>query len=106
MFEELRAVQRQFGYLPAEQLHTLSTKLKIPVSHIHAVASFYPHFHLAPPPKADVRVCVDMSCHLRGADSLRKDLKAAFQGTPQSEITIRDASCLGRCDSAPAFFSE
>ena len=102
MFEELRAVQRQFGYLPADQLHALSAKLKIPVSQIHAVASFYPHFNLSPPPKVDVRICADMSCHLRGACELREDLKRAFQGAPESEITIRDASCLGRCDSAPA----
>jgi NADH:ubiquinone oxidoreductase subunit F (NADH-binding)/NADH:ubiquinone oxidoreductase subunit E len=102
VFDELRAVQRQFGYLPADQLHSLSAKLKIPVSQIHAVASFYPHFNLAPPPKADVRVCADMSCHLRGARELRADLKRTFQGAPESEITIRDASCLGRCDTAPA----
>ncbi|PYT71414.1 MAG: hypothetical protein DMG39_13235 [Acidobacteria bacterium] len=29
---------------------------------------FYPHFHLAPPAKAEIRVCADMSCHLNGAD--------------------------------------
>jgi NADH:ubiquinone oxidoreductase subunit F (NADH-binding)/NADH:ubiquinone oxidoreductase subunit E len=95
-------VQRQFGYIPAEQLHDLSVKLKVPVSQIHAVASFYPHFNLAPPPKADVRVCGDMTCHLRGALSLRDNLNRAFQGMADTEITIRDASCLGQCDSAPA----
>ena len=95
MFEELRSVQRQFGYVPAEELHILSAKLKIPVSQIHSVASFYPHFNLAPPPKVDVRVCVDMTCHLRGACSLRDDLKRAFSLAPETEITIRDASCLG-----------
>jgi len=67
VFDELRAIQRQFGYLPADQLHTLSATLKIPVNQIHAVASFYPHFNLAPPPKLDIRVCSDMTCHLRGA---------------------------------------
>jgi formate dehydrogenase beta subunit len=102
VFDELRSVQRQFGYVPAEELHILSAKLKIPVSQIHSVASFYPHFNLAPPPKVDVRVCVDMTCHLRGACSLRDDLKRAFSLASETEITIRDASCLGRCDSAPA----
>lgn len=102
MFEELRAVQQQFGYVPAEQLHGLAAKLKIPVSQIHAAASFYPHFNLVPPPKADVRVCADMTCHLRGACSVRDDLKRSFYGAPDTEVMIRDASCLGRCDSAPA----
>jgi formate dehydrogenase beta subunit len=102
VFEELRAIQRQFGYLPADQLHSLATKLHIPVSHIHGVASFYPHFNLAPPPKLDIRVCADMSCHLRGACELREDLQRAFHGAPDTEISVRDSSCLGRCDSAPA----
>jgi formate dehydrogenase beta subunit len=102
VFDELRAIQASFGYLPTDQLHQLSRKLKIPVSQIHAVASFYPHFYLKPPPKVDVRVCADMSCHLRGAPQVRKSLDQAFAGQGQDAITIRDVSCLGRCDTAPA----
>jgi formate dehydrogenase beta subunit len=102
VFDELRAIQASFGYLPTDQLHQLSRKLKIPVNQIHAVASFYPHFYLKPPPKVDVRVCVDMSCHLRDATQVRKSLDQAFAGQGQDAITIRDVSCLGRCDTAPA----
>ena len=102
MFEELRAIQRDFGYLPADRLTTLAAKINIPVSQIHAVASFYPHFHLSPPPQVDVRVCADMSCHLRGADQFRAGLDSAFQGADAKEICIRNVSCLGRCDQAPA----
>ena len=69
---------------------------------IHSVASFYPHFQLAPPPKADVRVCADMSCHLNGACELRAELEQRFAKTGPEDVTIRDVSCLGRCDQAPA----
>lgn len=102
MFEELRAIQRDFGYLPADQLKGLAGRIKVPVSQIHAVASFYPHFHLSPPPKVDVRVCADMTCHLRGGDQVRSALDSAFQGADLKEVSIRDVSCLGRCDRAPA----
>jgi NADH:ubiquinone oxidoreductase subunit F (NADH-binding)/NADH:ubiquinone oxidoreductase subunit E len=102
VFDELWSIQETFGYLPKDQLHNLSGKLKIPISQIHAVASFYPHFSLKPPPKADVRVCVDMSCHLRGAGQVRQTLDQAFAGAPLTEISVRDVSCLGRCDAAPA----
>ena len=102
MFEELRAIQRDFGYLPADRLKTLSESIDVPVSQIHAVASFYPHFHLSPPPKVDVRVCADMSCHLRGSDKVRTALDSAFQGVGPQKLCIRDVSCLGRCDQAPA----
>ena len=102
MFEELRAIQRSFGYLPADRLKTLAATINVPVSQIHAVASFYPHFHLSPPPLVDARVCADMSCHLRGGDKVRAALDSAFQGTDPKEVCIRDVSCLGRCDQAPA----
>lgn len=102
MFEELRAIQRDFGYLPADRLKTLAASINVPISQIHAVASFYPHFHLSPPPKVDMRVCADMSCHLRGGDQVRSALDSAFQGASEKDVSIRDVSCLGRCDQAPA----
>jgi len=100
VFDELRAIQAAFGYLPGDELYKLSSRLKLPVSEIHSVASFYPHFYLKPPPKVDVRVCQDMSCHLRGGREVNAELIQAFAG--QSEISVRGVSCLGRCDSAPA----
>jgi formate dehydrogenase beta subunit len=102
VFEELRAIQRDFGYLPADRLKTLAASMNVPISQIHAVASFYPHFHLTPPPKVDMRVCADMSCHLRGGDQVRSALDSAFQGASDKDVSIRDVSCLGRCDQAPA----
>ncbi len=103
MFQELRAIQREFGYLPVDQLHQVSQRLGIPVSQIHAVVSFFPHFRLTPPPKLDVRVCSDMTCHLRGGPELDSAIRASFRGKSEEDFTIRGVSCLGRCDNAPAF---
>ena len=102
MFEELRAIQRQFGYLSGEQLESLATKIDVPLSQIHAVASFYPHFHLTPPARAEIRICADMSCHLRGGSELKAGVEKAFRGASPDEVSICDVSCLGRCDQAPA----
>ncbi len=102
IFDELRAIQDQYGYLPADQLEALSKTAEIPLYHIHGVADFYPHFHLSPPPKVSLRVCSDMSCHLRGADRLRGELKQRFQGMSEKDVSVREVSCLGQCDGAPA----
>ncbi|MGZ4732221.1 MAG: NAD(P)H-dependent oxidoreductase subunit E, partial [Terriglobales bacterium] len=102
MFDELRVIQQEFGYLPPEQLQRLAGKINVPLSQIHAVASFYPHFQLTPPPRADVRVCADMSCHLRGSSEVKTSLEQAFRGSSAEAVAIRDVSCLGRCDQAPA----
>jgi NADH:ubiquinone oxidoreductase subunit F (NADH-binding)/NADH:ubiquinone oxidoreductase subunit E len=102
VIEELRSIQHQFGYLPADQLQKLASRIRVPLSQIHAVASFYPHFHLTPPAQAEVRVCSDMSCHLRGAIDLKRGLERAFQAGGPEKVAVRNVSCLGRCDQAPA----
>jgi NADH:ubiquinone oxidoreductase subunit F (NADH-binding)/NADH:ubiquinone oxidoreductase subunit E len=102
LFDQLRAIQREFGYLPADQLRQLAARINLPVSQIHTVASFYPHFHLAPPPRTEVKICADMSCHLRGGPDLKSSLEQAFRGQSGEDLSIRDVSCLGRCDQAPA----
>jgi NADH:ubiquinone oxidoreductase subunit F (NADH-binding)/NADH:ubiquinone oxidoreductase subunit E len=102
IFDDLRAIQLRYGFLPKAELEGLSQRTQTPLYQIHSVASFYPHFHLAPPPRADVRVCADMSCHLNGACELRADLERRFSTSKPSDVTIRDVSCLGRCDHAPA----
>jgi NADH:ubiquinone oxidoreductase subunit F (NADH-binding)/NADH:ubiquinone oxidoreductase subunit E len=100
VFEELREIQHEYGYLPVEQLQLLAGRIQLPLSQIHAVASFYPHFRLTPPPRVDVRVCGDMTCHIRGGPEVKAALQQAFRGA--EDVVIRDVSCLGRCDQAPA----
>jgi NADH:ubiquinone oxidoreductase subunit F (NADH-binding)/NADH:ubiquinone oxidoreductase subunit E len=97
----LREIQRQHGYLPAEALRDLAGRLSIPLHHVQGVASFFPHFWLEPPPAVHVRICADMSCHLRGADRLRRELEARLAQRPTAGVAVRPASCLGQCDRAP-----
>jgi len=102
IFDDLRAIQLRHGFLPKAELETLSSRTQTPLYQIHSVASFYPHFHLVPPARAEVRVCADMSCHLNGACELRAELERRFVNTHHGEVEVRDVSCLGRCDGAPA----
>jgi formate dehydrogenase beta subunit len=102
IFDDLRAIQLRHGFLPKAELEALSSRTQTPLYQIHSVASFYPHFHLVPPARAEVRVCADMSCHLNGACELRSDLERRFRNAGRSDVEIRDVSCLGRCDHAPA----
>ena len=102
MYEQLHAIQHEFGYLPGEQLRLLAQRIQTPLSQIHATVSFYPHFRLAPPPRAEVRVCGDMTCHLRGGTELKSALQHSFGGARPEEVLLGDVSCLGRCDKAPA----
>ncbi len=102
IFDELRAIQLRCGYLPKAELENFSKRSQIPLYQIHSVASFYPHFHLTPPSRAEIYVCADMSCRLNGACELRAELARGFAGARAEDVQIKDVSCLGRCDRAPA----
>src|SRR5580693_5689702 len=102
IFDDLRAIQSQYGYLPGEQLAAFSERTNTPLYRIHGVADFYPHFHLTRPPKVRMNVCADMSCHLRGADNLKVSLLQRFHGMSEKDVVVGDVSCLGQCDGAPA----
>lgn len=101
LFDELRAIQREFGYLPPAKLKELAAEKEIPLNRVHEVASFYPAFHLVPQPKVTVGVCTDLACHMRGAARLYAGLKQRFQASAKG-VGVRELSCLGQCDGAPA----
>src|SRR5579872_2993262 len=102
LFEELKDIQRQEGYLSAQKLAEVAKRRSMHVAEVHAVASYYPHFNLKPPPTISVGVCTDMTCRLRGGIELQQALEQRFRGRPEKEFSLRPMSCPGRCDHAPA----
>lgn len=96
--QELTQIQERRGYLPKDELKRLSQRLNVPLHRVHEVASFYPLFRLEPPPAVDVKVCRDMACHLRGADSLRSGLEDFARMKGPKKLSVEGVSCLGQCD--------
>jgi len=100
LISELKAIQDRHGYLPEQELRAFSQRTTIPLYQVQAVASFYPHFRLQPKPRIDVKVCRDLSCHISGAQRLLKSAQNAEASL--FSCVVDGASCLGRCDQAPA----
>ncbi|MEX2138858.1 MAG: NADH-ubiquinone oxidoreductase-F iron-sulfur binding region domain-containing protein [Pirellulales bacterium] len=100
IIQELRKLQEADGYLSQDRLGQLSESLGEPLHRLHEVASFFPHFRTAPPPKVEVLVCRDMACHLRGAQECRRSLEeaAARLSTAEGQVEVHGVSCLGQCD--------
>ncbi|HEY4284162.1 MAG TPA: NAD(P)H-dependent oxidoreductase subunit E, partial [Chthoniobacterales bacterium] len=94
----LHRIQHQFGYLKREALEEFSNQSGVPLYRLHAVASFFPHFQLTPPKKVVLKVCRDMACCLAGSGKMLEELSKLTN----EEIAVEGASCLGRCDRAPA----
>jgi NADH:ubiquinone oxidoreductase subunit F (NADH-binding) len=97
LIPDLHAIQREHGWLPREELVRLSRERRRPLYEIEGLISFYPHFLTeAPPPKTEVACCHDLTCWLHGSEERLAELRA------DPNIEVREVSCLGRCDRAPA----
>src|SRR5688572_21545000 len=100
LIDDLKAIQERFGFLPEAEIRTYSDRTNTPLYQIQAVASFYPHFLLEPPPEVEVKVCLDLACHMRGAPELHRRLLGIDR--PAERLQVHPCSCLGQCDAAPA----
>jgi formate dehydrogenase/NADH-quinone oxidoreductase subunit F len=96
----LNAIQERVGWLPREELVALSRDVRRPLYELEGLISFYPHFRTDPPVKAELRVCHDLSCWLRGADERIAAIRERYGA--DADVEIVEGSCLGRCDIAPA----
>jgi formate dehydrogenase beta subunit len=102
IYDDLRAIQAKFGYLPHDELKAVAGRRHLELRDVHSVATFYPHFHTSAPKRAVVKFCDDMTCHLRGSAALRPQVENQFSVKEREEIEFKSVSCLGRCDAAPA----
>ena len=100
LLRALGELERERGWLDDAALAALAERERVPLHRLEELVSFYPHFRRTPPPRVEVGLCRDLSCHLAGAPGLHARLRADLGDAPGVEL--REASCLGRCDSAPA----
>jgi len=107
LIEALHTVQETFGYLDEEALRYVATCLCVPLSKVYGVATFYHFFTLKPQGKHTCVVCTGTACHIKGADKLLDRLKRDFgvkagETTPDGELSLLTARCIGSCGVAPA----
>ncbi len=100
LIAELNRLQAERGYLSEDSLKEAAVRLRVPLYRLQEVVSFYPHFRTTPPPRVEVALCRDVSCFLAGGEAWRAKVKALLAG--EKDVEVRQVSCLGRCDRAPA----
>src|SRR5919197_824613 len=77
LIEHLHRINDHFGYLPAAHLTALAQDMRLALTEVYEVATFYHHFEVvkegeAAPPKLTVRVCDSIACELAGDQELLK----------------------------------
>ena len=102
----LHEAQDLFGYLPIEIQRVISEELRVPLSEIYGVATFYSHFSLIPKGQYEIGVCLGTACYVKGAqeilDKVEESLEITVgQTTPDRKFSISATRCLGACGLAP-----
>ncbi|UCC11266.1 MAG: NAD(P)H-dependent oxidoreductase subunit E [candidate division WOR-3 bacterium] len=102
----LQHVQAEYKYLPKDILESVSQKLKMPLSTIYSIATFYAAFSLTPRGKHLCTVCMGTACHVRGAPDvlarIEEKLGVETGGTTDDkQFTLETVNCLGACALAP-----
>jgi formate dehydrogenase len=103
LIEYLHRIQDRYGHLAAPHLAALADEMKLALTEVYEVATFYHHFDVvkegqAAPPPITVRVCDSISCEIAGATELLTSLPAVVG----SQVRVLHAPCIGRCETAPA----
>lgn len=106
LIEVLHSAQELFGHLNVDLLYYVAHALKLPLSRVYGVATFYHFFSFAPKGRHTCVVCTGTACYVKGADemlaALEKELAVpAGKTTADGEVSLMTARCLGACGLAP-----
>ncbi len=102
----LQEVQEKEGFLSYDSITLLGKYLKIPLSKIYGVATFYNQFRFNPQGKYHIQVCRGTACHVLGSQTvlqeLEKDLKIKAGETSRDGLfSLEVVACIGACGLAP-----
>src|SRR5258706_14823364 len=101
-------VQRERGYLDPPGAAYLAKRLKLRITDIWEVATFYSMIHIKPIGKYHIQVCKTLSCKLLGSDKITQacteklGIKAG-ETTPDGRFSFLEVECLGSRWAAPIF---
>ena len=106
MLGALHAVQQELGCVSLEASRELAEIFEVFPVEVLELVRFYNMFHQAPRGRHQVYVCTNLSCALRGANTLLRELELhldvkAGETTPDGRIHLGREECLGACANAP-----
>ena len=102
----LQEAQEIIGYLPPSVQRHIAKGLKLPVSEVHGVVSFYSFFTMKPKGKHNIRVCLGTACYVKGSEEIVKKLSERLSIdvggiTDDKKFSLETVRCLGACGLAP-----
>lgn len=102
----LHEAQDLFGHIPIEIQNMISEELKIPLSEIYGVVTFYSQFSLIPKGKYEIGICLGTACYVKGSKDVLNKVEEILEigvgeTTADGKFSISATRCLGACGLAP-----
>ncbi len=102
----LQMIQQTCSYLSPRAIECVAAHLRVSVSEIYGVATFYNQFRFHPPGRHQIKVCLGTACHVVGGDIILENFERKLgirdgETTPDREFGLERVACVGCCALAP-----
>lgn len=106
LIETLHTVQESFGFLDHDSLHYVAESLRVPLSRVYGVSTFYHLFSLKPAGEHTCVMCTGTACYIKGINAMLADIEETYdirpgETTDDEQLSLLTARCLGSCGLAP-----
>lgn len=107
LIQILHAAQKIYGYLPLDLQRLIADEMRLPLSKVSGVVSFYSFFSAKPKGDHTIRVCLGTACYVRGGRKLVEHITKSLnvdigETTTDGKFSFEVARCIGACGLAPA----
>jgi NADH:ubiquinone oxidoreductase subunit E len=102
----LNEIQSRIGYIPTPVQAYVAQRLRVPMSQINGVVSFYSFFSTRPQGEHTIKFCMGTACYVAGTPQLIEKAKQTLgvdvgETTQDGQIGIEVCRCVGACSQAP-----
>ena len=93
--------------IPKDVAGIISREMRIPLSRIYGVETFYAFFSTKKRGKVLIRLCKSAPCHVKGSKKVLEAFEKVLgikvgETTEDGEFTLETCECIGACDVSPA----
>jgi NADH:ubiquinone oxidoreductase subunit E len=102
----LNELQSRIGHISIPMQAYVAQKMRVPLSEINGVVSFYSFFTTTPRGQHVVKFCMGTACYVGGAPGLIEKTEHILGVKPgetskDGSVTVEICRCIGACSQAP-----
>lgn len=106
LIQSLHRAQELFGYLPESVQLFVADKLRLHLSEVYGVISFYSYFTETPVGRYQIHVCTGTACFVKGAERVLEEFQRQLgiengETSENGMFSLGALRCVGACSLAP-----